>query len=75
MLALGFARWESHLASALRTMRDRGELKREAQPEDLATTMIAALEGGLLLAQTTRETRPLELALDMAIEHVARSCV
>ena len=75
MLALGFARWESHLASALRTMRDRGELKREARPEDLATTMIAALEGGLLLAQTTRATRPLELALDMAIEHVARSCV
>ena len=75
MLALSFARWESHLASALRTMRDRGELKGEARPEDLATTMIAALEGGLLLAQTTRATRPLELALDMAIEHVARSCV
>ena len=75
MLALAFARWESHLASALRTMRERGELKREARPEDLATTMIAALEGGLLLAQTTRRTRPLELALDMAIEHVARSCV
>ena len=37
--------------------------------------MIAALEGGLLLAQTTRASRPLELALDMAIEHVARSCV
>lgn len=75
MLALGFARWESHLASALRTMRERGELRREARPEDLATTMIAAIEGGLLLAQTTRSTRPLELALDMAIEHVARSCL
>lgn len=75
MLALAFGLWESHLAAALRTMRDRGELKGEARPEDLATTMIAALEGGLLLAQTTRSTRPLELALDMAIEHVARSCV
>ena len=28
-----------------------------------------------LLAQTTRVTRPLELALDMAIDHVARACV
>ncbi len=33
--------------------------------------MLASLQGGLLLAQTLRSTRPLELALDMAIEHVA----
>jgi TetR/AcrR family transcriptional regulator, transcriptional repressor for nem operon len=38
---------------------------------DLATAVLAALQGGLLLAQTTRSTRPLELALDMAIDHVA----
>jgi hypothetical protein len=75
MLAHGFARWESHLVKALRAMRDRGELRGEAKPEDLATMVIAAIEGGLLLAQTTRTSRPLELALDMAIEHVARSCV
>jgi TetR/AcrR family transcriptional regulator, transcriptional repressor for nem operon len=75
MLAQGFARWESHLARALRAMRDRGELRAEVKPEDLATMVIAAIEGGLLLAKTTRASRPLELALDMAIEHVARSCV
>ena len=53
-------------------MRDRGELKRRGRPEELATAMIAALQGGLLLAQTTRTSRPLELALDMAIDHIAR---
>jgi hypothetical protein len=39
-------------------------------PTDLATAIMAALQGGLLLAQTTRSARPLELALDMAIDHV-----
>ena len=72
-LAHGFSLWESHLARALRAMRDRGELKGEARPEDLATAIVAAVEGGLLLAQTTRASRPLELALDMAIAHVARA--
>jgi hypothetical protein len=32
--------------------------------------LLTALQGGLLLAQTMRSTRPLELALDTAIEHV-----
>ena len=72
MLAHGFAQWESHLVGSLRAMRERGELKHDAKPEDLATAAIAALEGGLLLAQTTRASRPLELALDMAIDHIAR---
>jgi TetR/AcrR family transcriptional regulator, transcriptional repressor for nem operon len=72
MLAHGFAQWESHLVSSLRAMRERGELKRDAKPEDLATAAVAALQGGLLLAQTTRASRPLELALDMAIDHIAR---
>jgi len=31
---------------------------------------MAALEGGLLLAQTTRSIRPLELGLDMALQHI-----
>ena len=53
-------------------MRDSGKLKPEANPAELATAVIAALQGGLLLAQTTRSSRPLELALDMAIGHIAR---
>jgi len=72
LLAHGFALWESQLRQALRVMRDRGELTPEANPAELATAVIAALEGGLLLAKTQRTSRPLELALDMAIGHVAR---
>ncbi len=75
LLAHGFELWESHLVTSLQAMRDSGRLKPEANPADLAAATIAALQGGLLLAQTTRSSRPLELALDMAIDHIARSCV
>jgi AcrR family transcriptional regulator len=72
LLGNGFELWESHFRQGLGAMRDRGELKPEADPAELATAVIAALQGGLLLAQTLRSSRPLELALDMAIGHIAR---
>ena len=49
-----------------------GLISPEADPAGLAVTVMTALQGGLLLAQTTREIRPLELALDMAIAHAER---
>jgi hypothetical protein len=33
---------------------------------------LSAVEGGLLLSKTTRSSHPLEIAIDMAIDHVAR---
>lgn len=71
LLADSFRTWESHLVRGLRAMRERGELAAEADPPALATSILAALQGGLLLSRTTRTTLPLELSLDMALEHVA----
>ena len=59
-----------YLVAGFTMMRTRGELKPAADPADLATAVLTALQGGLLLAQTMRSTRPLELALDMALQHV-----
>ena len=53
-------------------MQERGELASTADPHDLAVAILSAIQGGLLLAKTTRTSRPLELALDMALEHVGR---
>lgn len=72
VLAESFQSWESHLTAGLEAMQDRGELSRHKDARDLATSIMAALQGGLLLAQTARTTRPLELSLAMAIDHVAR---
>jgi len=66
-VAAGFSRWESAIRACLRGMRDRGQLVPAADPGQLATAMLAALEGGLLLAQVERNTRPLAAALDVMI--------
>ena len=71
LLAASFARWEASFVDGFTAMHERGELAPDAHPADLATALMAALQGGLLLAQTTRSTRPLELSLDMAIGHIA----
>lgn len=69
-LARSFAQWQSYLSTGFTTMRDNGELAAEADVDDLALTMMTALQGGLLMAQTTRSARPLELALNMAQGHI-----
>jgi TetR/AcrR family transcriptional regulator, transcriptional repressor for nem operon len=66
-----FAQWQSYLSEGSAAMRDKGELAAQADPAELALTMMSALQGGLLMAQTTRSARPLELALDMALQHTA----
>ena len=53
-------------------MREHGELAASADPHELALALLAAVEGGLLLAKTTHSSRPLEIALDMAVEHAAK---
>ena len=69
-LAEGFARWQGDIVAALAAIDGKAP---RAELEELATTLLTSLQGGLLLAQTTRSTRPLELALDLAIDRVASS--
>lgn len=52
-------------------MHERGELA--ADPDDLALATLAALQGGLLLTQMQRSTRPLEKSLDAMLAHI-QSC-
>lgn len=71
-LADGFSMWRDRIEHGLAKMRERGELNAAADPRDLALALLGAVQGGLLLAKTTQSSRPLEIALDMAIDHVAR---
>jgi AcrR family transcriptional regulator len=72
VLAGCFAEWEDHLSKGFAAMQNEGELSADADPEALATALMAALQGGLLLSQTARGAQPLELAMDMALDHVRR---
>jgi TetR/AcrR family transcriptional regulator, transcriptional repressor for nem operon len=72
LLAGSFETWRSCIESGLRKMQERGELASSADPTDLAVAILSALQGGLLLTKTTLTSRPLEVALYMALDHVAR---
>ena len=71
-LADSFSTWRDRIENGLAKMRERGELASSADPHDLATALLSAVQGGLLLAKTTHSSRPLEIAINMAIEHVTR---
>lgn len=67
LVAAGFARWEQGFRNGIGTMRERGLLGPDTDPAALATTVMVALQGGLLLAQVQRDVRPLAIGLDTAI--------
>jgi TetR/AcrR family transcriptional regulator, transcriptional repressor for nem operon len=67
----GFDQWESAIRDGLRAMHERGDLRRSADPDRLATALLAAVQGGLVLSQVRRDAEPLEVALDTVIEHIA----
>jgi TetR/AcrR family transcriptional regulator, transcriptional repressor for nem operon len=70
LVAASFRRWEGAIRSGLRGMQARGELG-SADPDELALATLAALQGGLLLTQIQRSTRPLATALDAMLSLIA----
>jgi TetR/AcrR family transcriptional repressor of nem operon len=64
LIAAGFDRWSAAIGDGLCTLQAAGRLPAGVTPDDLAVTLLAALQGGLLLAQVQRDTRPLETAVD-----------
>jgi AcrR family transcriptional regulator len=69
-LAAGLDAWTEGLATALRRIQDAGELTPDADPDELATSLMAALQGGYMLAQASRDIAPMETAVRSAIDHV-----
>lgn len=69
-VSVGFRRWEASIRDGLRAMHMRGELRGNADPDALAVAILAALQGGILLSQVHRSTKPLEIALDSMLDHV-----
>ena len=71
LIASGFEQWAAAIGDGLRALHADGKLPSDIDPDDLAITLLATLQGGLLLGQVLRSTRPLETAvntlLDLAI--------
>jgi hypothetical protein len=69
-LVLGFERWEALLREGLVAVRERGDLRPDADPGELALVLLTAAQGGVLLTQTRRHAAPLEAALASALAYV-----
>ncbi len=62
-LAAGLTRWQAALASGLRRVRERGELAPGAEPDAVAAALLAAYQGGVLIAAATGDLTTLRHAL------------
>jgi AcrR family transcriptional regulator len=71
-LAASFAMWSDSIERGLTKMRQSGALSPSTNPHELAMALLSAVQGGLLLSKTTQTSRPLEIAIDMAIDHIVR---
>lgn len=63
----------AHLAllrDGLTAMRERGDLHPEANPGDLAASLLAALLGGTRLCRVRRDIAPLQAALDFMLDRI-----
>jgi AcrR family transcriptional regulator len=69
-LAAGFTEWSETIRTGLAAMIENSTLRREADPAGLALALLAAVQGGLVLAQAQHTTAALEAALDAVIAHL-----
>jgi TetR/AcrR family transcriptional repressor of nem operon len=69
-LSDAFQGWREAIGDALARLRDNGLLAPGADLERLTTTTLAAIQGGLLLAKTSRDSTQLRVTLDGAIAHL-----
>jgi AcrR family transcriptional regulator len=60
-------RWRGYLQTGLERMQSCGLLRPDVDPERLALSTFAALQGGLLLTQTMHSLEPLDAALEGAL--------
>ena len=68
--AAAFDAWEQLFADALERMRDRGELRADASPADMATALLASIEGGMVLSQARKDPASLRVALEAGLARV-----
>lgn len=65
-----FMAWQELFEDLLRRFQREGVIPRDADVAQLATAFVAAVQGGYLLAQTSRDVTPMASAIDVAIAHL-----
>jgi AcrR family transcriptional regulator len=69
-LAASFTAWSEAIRTGLTAMIDNGTLRPEIDATALSLALLAAVQGGLVLAQAQHTTDALEAGLDAMIAHI-----
>jgi TetR/AcrR family transcriptional repressor of nem operon len=69
-LAEAFARWAQSINNGLTAMIDNGTMRADTDTHQLALALLAAMQGGLLLAQAQHTTEALQAGLDTVIQRI-----
>lgn len=65
-----FAAWQELFEDLIARFQRKGIIPPDADAAQLATAFVAAVQGGYLLAQTSRDVTPMASAIDVAIAHL-----
>jgi AcrR family transcriptional regulator len=66
-----FTAWQQLFEALLHRFQRERVIPQDADVAQLATGFVAAIQGGYLLAQTSRNVAPMAAAIDMAIAHLS----
>lgn len=69
-LSRAFAQWQELLEGVFNRLRDGGALPPDVSIDQLATGLMAALQGGYMLAQAAHDVAPMATSIDMALAHI-----
>lgn len=69
-LSAGYDEWIGLFEAGLAAMRDRGDLRPEADPRHLAVSLVVAHQGGAMLTHATGDEAPLRTAVNAAVDYV-----
>jgi TetR/AcrR family transcriptional repressor of nem operon len=72
LLVEGLAAWSRIIETGLVRMKERGRIVASADIQAISVAVLAAIQGGILLSKTARNSTPLQLAFDMALSHIER---
>ena len=69
-LAAGYDLWIELFHAGLTAMRQRGDLREEADPRHLAVALVTAHQGGAMLTYAADSPEPLRVAVYAAVDYV-----
>lgn len=66
----GFQRWQELLQAALSRLQLSRQVRHDRTAAELAQLLLSAYEGGVTMSEVNESTRPLEIALNAAVDYM-----